>query len=209
MTAGAHGAAAGLRSPSPGWSEANDTLPEAWDGTNLHHAPDDARMHDEGLRSPRPARDGTDSSRKRSRHVAKMLVRSGLRCHCCFKLKHECERRKADALLASYKTFSCKCPLSLGLFLTCLICPGSLGPGQFEPPYSRHSTLATPGIFGHGCTYVKCEVGTGKVVSTPGGSAETSRHHRSNRTTDHHLVSWSLMFAQTPSDHLLPLPIPS
>ena len=76
VTAGAHGAAAGLRSPSPGWSEANDTLQEAWDGTNPHHAPDDARMHDGGLRSPRPAPDGTDSSRKRSRHVAKMLVRS-------------------------------------------------------------------------------------------------------------------------------------
>ena len=34
---------------------------------------------DEGKRSPRP----------QSRRVAKMLVRSGLRCHCCFKLKHE------------------------------------------------------------------------------------------------------------------------
>ena len=112
-TAGAHSAAEGLRSPSPGWAEANDILPEAWDGTNLHHAPDDARLPDEGLRSPHPAPDGTDSSRKRGRHVAKMLVRSGLRCHCCFKLKHECERRKAAALLASCKTSSCKCPLSL------------------------------------------------------------------------------------------------
>ena len=174
VTAGEHGAEAGLRSPLPGWSEASDTLQEAWDGTNPHHTPDDTRMHDKGLRSPRLAPDGAKSSSKRSRHVAKMLVRSGLRCHCCFKLKHECEHRKADILLANYRTFSCKSPLSLGLLLSFLFCPGSPGPGQwwlkFEPPYSRHSTLATPGIFGHGYTYVKCEAGAGKVVSTPGGS---------------------------------------
>ena len=158
-----------------------------------------------------------------------MLVRSGLRCHCCFKLKHECEHRKAAILLANYRTFSCKSPLSLGLLLGFLFCPGSPGPGpcwlNLEPPYSRHSILATPGIFGHGYTCVRCEAGTGKVVSTPGGSpapprllsvrldslsmAETSRHHRSNSTTGLHLVSWSLMSAHTPSNHLLPLPTPS
>ena len=103
-----------------------------------------------------------------------MLVRSGLRCHCCFKLRHECERRKADTVLASYMTFSCKCPLSLAPFLNCLICPGSPGPGkwwfEFEPPYGRHSILAMPRNFSQGYTCVKCEVGTGKVVSTPGGS---------------------------------------
>ena len=32
VTADEHGAEAGLRSPLPGWSEANDTLQETWDG---------------------------------------------------------------------------------------------------------------------------------------------------------------------------------
>ena len=127
-----------------------------------------------GLRSPRLAPDGAKGSSKRSRHVAKMLVRSGLRCHCCFKLKHECEHRKAAILHANYRTFSCKSLLSLGPLLGFLFWSGSPGPGPWwlnlEPPYSRHSILATPGIFGHGYTCVRCEAGTGKVVSTPGGS---------------------------------------
>ena len=173
-TADEHGAETGLRSPLPGWSEANDTLQDIWDGIHPHHATDDTRMQDEGLRSPRLAPDGAKGSSKRSRHVAKMLVRSGLRCHCCFKLKHECEHRKAAILHANYRTFSCKSLLSLGPLLGFLFCPGSPGPGPWwlnlEPPYSRHSILATPGIFGHGYTCVRCEAGTGKVVSTPGGS---------------------------------------
>ena len=173
-TADEHGAETRLRSPLPGWSEANDTLQDIWDGIHPHHATDDTRMQDEGLRSPRLAPDGAKGSSKRSRHVAKMLVRSGLRCHCCFKLKHECEHRKAAILHANYRTFSCKSLLSLGPLLGFLFWSGSPGPGPWwlnlEPPYSRHSILATPGIFGHGYTCVRCEAGTGKVVSTPGGS---------------------------------------
>ena len=103
-----------------------------------------------------------------------MLVRSGLRCHCCFKLKHECEHRIAAILHANYRILSCKSLLSLGPLLGFLFCPGSPGPGPWwlnlEPLCSRHSILATPGIFSHGCTCVRCEAGTGKVVSTPGGS---------------------------------------
>ena len=173
-TADEHGAETGLRSPLPGWSEANDTLQDIWEGIHPHHATDATRMQDEGLRSPRLAPDGAKGSSKRSRHVAKMLVRSGLRCHCCFKLKHECEHRKAAILHANYRTLSCKSLLSLGPLLGFLFCPGSPGPGPWwlnlEPPCSRHSILATPGIFSHGCTCVRCEAGTGKVVSTPGGS---------------------------------------
>ena len=93
-TADEHGAETGLRSPLPGWSVANDTPQDIGEGIHPRHATDATRMQDEGLRSPRLAPDGAKSSSKRSRRVAKMLVRSGLRCHCCFKLKHECEHRK-------------------------------------------------------------------------------------------------------------------
>ena len=174
-TADEHGAETGLRSSLPGWSVANDTPQDIGEGIHPRHATDATRMQDEGLRSPRLAPDGAKSSSKRSRRVAKMLVRSGLRCHCCFKLKHECEHRKAAILHANYRTLSCKRLLSLGPLLGFFFCPGSTGPGPWwlnlEPPCSRHSILATPGIFSHGCTRVRCEVGTGKVVSTPGGSS--------------------------------------
>ena len=203
-TADEHGAETGLRSPLPGWSEANDTLQDIWEGIHPHHATDATRMQDEGLRSPRLAPDGAKGSSKRSRHVAKMLVRSGLRCHCCFKLKHECEHRKAAILHANYRTFSCKSLLSLGPLLGFLFCPGSPGPGPWwlnlEPPCSRHSILATPGIFSHGYTYVRCEAGTGKVVSTPGGSPvpppasisacrqpEHGRNQQASQVTQHEL----------------------
>ena len=131
-------------------------------------------MQDGGLRSPRLPTEGAVSSSKRSRRVAKMLVRSGLRCYCCFKLKHECEHRKAAILHANYRTLSCRRLLSLSPLLSFFFCPGSTGPGPWwlhlEPPCSRHSISATPGIFSHGCTCMRCEAGTGKVVSTPGGS---------------------------------------
>ena len=97
----------GLRSPLPGWSVANDTPQDIGEGIHPRHTTDATRMQDEGLRSPRLAPDGAKSSSKRSRRVAKMLVRSGLRCHCCFKLKHECEHRKAAILHANYRTLSC------------------------------------------------------------------------------------------------------
>ena len=37
-------------------------------------------------------------SGQRSKRVAKMVVRSGLRCRCCFKLKHKCARKNQVAL---------------------------------------------------------------------------------------------------------------
>ena len=173
-TAKEHGAETGLRSPLPGWPVDNDTPQDVGEGIHPRQATDATRMQDGGLRSPRLPTEGAASSSKRSRRVAKMLVRSGLRCHCCFKLKHECEHRKAAILHANYRTLSCKRLLSLSPLLSFFFCPGSTGPGPWwlnlEPPCSRHSISATPGIFSHGCTCVRCEAGTGKVVSTPGGS---------------------------------------
>ena len=173
-TAEENGTETGLRSPLPGWPEDNDTPQDVGEGIHPRQATDATRMRAGGLRSPRLAPVGAASSSKRSRRVAKMLVRSGLRCHCCFKLKHECEHRKAAILHANYRTFSCKRLLSLRPLLSYFFYPGSTGPGPWwlnlEPPCSRHSISATPRIFSHDCTCERCEVYTGKVVSTPGGS---------------------------------------
>ena len=57
----------------------------------------------EDKRSPRPtsssvAKDTQAEGQRppcpKSRRVAKMLVKAGLCCPCCFRLQHECERRK-------------------------------------------------------------------------------------------------------------------
>ena len=71
--------------------------------------PERGSVHTEGSRTPRPTSinatdllaEGQQPPRQKSRRVAKMLVRAGLRCQCCFRLQHECERRKWSALCAS------------------------------------------------------------------------------------------------------------